>query len=87
MSDTETTLTPSDTASRTFLPWHQGGPEARGPASRRIFLQTTPERRSPWIYFSETVFAATWERNLAKGEGRGGIYEVEPTGPFMDDPM
>src|SRR5258705_7256034 len=23
----------------TVLPWHSGGPEARGPASRRLFLQ------------------------------------------------
>ena len=44
------------------------------------------ERRSPWIYFSETVFAATWGAELAKGEGPGRIYVVEPTGPFMDDP-
>jgi rifampin ADP-ribosylating transferase len=29
------------------------------------------ERRSPWIYFSETVFAATWGAELAKGEGPG----------------
>ena len=44
------------------------------------------ERRSPWVYFSETVFAATWGAELAKGEGPGRIYVVEPTGPFMDDP-
>ncbi len=43
-------------------------------------------RRSPWIYFSETVFAATWGAELAKGEGKERIYVVEPTGPFMDDP-
>jgi rifampin ADP-ribosylating transferase len=44
------------------------------------------ERKSPWIYSSETVFAATWGAELAKGEGRERIYLVEPTGPFMDDP-
>ena len=44
------------------------------------------ERRSPWIYFSETLHAATWGAELAKGEGRGRIYQVEPTGSFMDDP-
>lgn len=44
------------------------------------------ERRSPWIYFSETLHAATWGAELAKGEGQGRIYEVEPTGSFMDDP-
>jgi rifampin ADP-ribosyltransferase len=44
------------------------------------------ERRSPWVYFSETLEAATWGAELAKGEGPGRIYVVEPTGPFVDDP-
>lgn len=44
------------------------------------------DRKSPWIYFSETLHAATWGAELARGEGRGRIYEVEPTGPFVDDP-
>ncbi len=44
------------------------------------------ERRSPWVYFTETLDAATWGAELAKGEGRGRIYEVEPTGEFVDDP-
>lgn len=44
------------------------------------------ERKSPWVYFSETVFAATWGADLAKGDGAGRIYIVEPTGAFMDDP-
>jgi rifampin ADP-ribosylating transferase len=44
------------------------------------------ERKSAWIYFSETLRAATWGAELAKGEGPGRIYVVEPTGPFMDDP-
>ncbi len=44
------------------------------------------ERRSPWVYFSETLNAATWGAELAKGEGRGRIYQVEPTGAFFDDP-
>jgi rifampin ADP-ribosylating transferase len=44
------------------------------------------ERRSPWVYFSETLNAATWGAELAKGEGSGRIYEVQPTGPFVDDP-
>jgi hypothetical protein len=30
------------------------------------------ERRSPWIYFSETVFAATWERNWQRAKARAG---------------
>lgn len=43
-------------------------------------------RRSPWVYFSETLDPATWGAELAKGEGPGRIYIVEPTGSFMDDP-
>jgi hypothetical protein len=38
------------------------------------------------IYFSATLDAATWGAELAKGEGRGRVYIVEPTGPFEDDP-
>lgn len=38
------------------------------------------------IYFSATLEAATWGAELAKGDGRGRIYIVEPTGPFDDDP-
>jgi len=38
------------------------------------------------IYFSATLEAATWGAELARGEGRGRIYTVEPTGAFEDDP-
>jgi rifampin ADP-ribosylating transferase len=44
------------------------------------------ERKSRWVYFSETLNAAAWGAELASGEGPGRIYEVKPTGPFMDDP-
>jgi hypothetical protein len=44
------------------------------------------DRRSPWIYFSETLHAATWGAELARGEGPGRIYQVEATGEFVDDP-
>ena len=44
------------------------------------------ERRSPWVYFSETLDAAIWGAELAKGTGPGRIYVVEPTGSFVDDP-
>jgi len=50
------------------------------------FSSNYTERSSPWIYFSETLHAATWGAELAKGDGRERIYVVEPTGPFMDDP-
>jgi rifampin ADP-ribosylating transferase len=39
-----------------------------------------------WVYFSATLDAATWGAELAAGSGRGRIYIVEPTGPFVDDP-
>ena len=38
------------------------------------------------IYFSATMDAAIWGTELARGEGTGRIYIVEPTGPFEDDP-
>ena len=44
------------------------------------------ERGLKHIYFSATLEAATWGAELARGEGRGRIYVVEPTGEFEDDP-
>jgi rifampin ADP-ribosylating transferase len=44
------------------------------------------DRRSPWIYFSETLNAAAWGAELARGDARARIYVVEPTGEFVDDP-
>src|SRR5215210_2443140 len=44
------------------------------------------ERALAHVYFSATLEAATWGAELAKGEGRGRIYMVEPTGAFEDDP-
>jgi len=38
------------------------------------------------VYFSATLDAGVWGAELARGEGRGRIYIVEPTGPFTDDP-
>ena len=38
------------------------------------------------IYFSATLDAAVWGAELARGNGAGRIYIVEPTGPFEDDP-
>lgn len=50
------------------------------------FASNYTSRQSPWVYFSETLHAATWGAELAKGDGRSRIYEVEPTGDFADDP-
>ena len=44
------------------------------------------ERALAHVYFSATLEAATWGAELAKGEGRGRIYMVEPVGAFEDDP-
>jgi len=42
--------------------------------------------KASWVYLSATLDAATWGAELARGEGRGRIYIVEPTGPIFDDP-
>jgi rifampin ADP-ribosylating transferase len=42
--------------------------------------------RANFIYLTATLDAATWGAELAQGDGPGRIYEVEPTGPFADDP-
>jgi rifampin ADP-ribosylating transferase len=43
-------------------------------------------RMMNYIYFTATLDAAVWGAELARGEGRGRIYIVEPTGEFEDDP-
>jgi rifampin ADP-ribosylating transferase len=43
-------------------------------------------RAMNYVYFTETLDAATWGAELASGEGRGRIYVVEPMGEFEDDP-
>jgi hypothetical protein len=85
MSDSEAPLTPAENSTRTF--YHGTKADLKpGDMLQGGYSSNYTERRSPWIYFSETVFAATWGAELAKGEGQGRIYTVEPTGPFMNDP-
>lgn len=43
-------------------------------------------RQAAYVYLTATLDAAVWGAELAVGEGRGRIYEVEPTGPIEDDP-
>ena len=43
-------------------------------------------KRAAYVYLSATLEAATWGAELARGDGPGRIYVVEPTGPFEDDP-
>lgn len=46
----------------------------------------TLDRVTTYVYFSATLDAGIWGAELARGEGRGRIYIVEPTGSFTDDP-
>jgi len=61
-----------------------GGSEA-GDLLQPGYSSNYTERRSPWIYFSETCNAATWERIWQRAK-------VQPNLPggtdrsFMDDP-
>lgn len=76
---------PSDSGSRIF--YHGTRADLKpGDLLQPGYSSNYTDRRSPWIYFSETLGAATWGAELAKGEAPGRIYIVEPTGPFVDDP-
>lgn len=43
-------------------------------------------RISNHVYVTQTLDAAVWGAELAKGDGRGRIYIVEPLGALEDDP-
>ena len=77
--------TPADTSARRFFHGtraHLRPGDLIGPGHSSNYT----ERRSPWVYFTGTLDAATWGAELARGDGPGRIYIVEPTGTFMDDP-
>jgi hypothetical protein len=59
---------------------------AAGDLIRPGFGSNFVDRGLKHIYFSATLDAATWGAELARGEGPGRIYIVEPTGAFEDDP-
>jgi rifampin ADP-ribosylating transferase len=42
--------------------------------------------KASYVYLTATLDAAAWGAELARGEGPGRIYLVEPSGPFEDDP-
>lgn len=44
------------------------------------------QKLAKFVYFTETLDAATWGAELALGEAPGKIYIVEPSGYFEDDP-
>jgi rifampin ADP-ribosylating transferase len=76
---------PSNSGSRRF--YHGTRAELKpGDLLQPGYASNYTERRSPWVYFSETLDAATWGAELARGDGPGRIYLVEPTGAFVDDP-
>jgi len=43
-------------------------------------------KTASWVYLTATMDAAIWGAELARGDGPGRIYIVEPTGPIFDDP-
>ena len=43
-------------------------------------------KKANFIYFTATMDAAIWGAELAVGDERGRIYQVEPTGDFENDP-
>lgn len=45
-----------------------------------------PGRIMNHIYMTQTLDAAVWGAELAKGDGRGRVYIVEPIGAIEDDP-
>ena len=85
MSEPALPYSHSETDDRTFYHGTKADLKA-GDMLEGGYSSNYTERRSPWIYFSETLHAATWGAELARGDGPGRIYIVEPTGPFMDDP-
>src|SRR5258708_17215871 len=85
MSNPAAPSTASDTSSRRF--YHGTKADLKpGDLLQGGYSSNYTERRSPWIYFSETVFAATWGAELPKGAGPGRIYLPEPTAAFSDTP-
>jgi hypothetical protein len=43
-------------------------------------------KQANFVYLTATLDAAVWGAELAVGEEPGRIYQVEPTGPYQDDP-
>ena len=43
-------------------------------------------KKAAYVYLTGSLDAAVWGAELARGEGRGRIYIVEPTGSVEDDP-
>lgn len=85
MTDDVTASTQFDSSAQRF--YHGTRAELKpGDLIQPGYSSNFTDRRSPWVYFTATLEAATWGAELARGEGPGRIYIVEPTGPFVDDP-
>jgi rifampin ADP-ribosylating transferase len=87
MSDAENpaTWTPSDLRARRF--YHGTRADLKpGDFIEPGYASNYTAKTSNWVYFSETVQAATWGAELARGDGPGRIYVVEPLGAVMNDP-
>jgi rifampin ADP-ribosyltransferase len=85
ISDPATPSSASDTSSRRF--YHGTRADLKpGDLIRPGYPSNYTDRESKWVYFSETLHAATWGAELAKGKRSGRIYIVEPIGAYMDDP-
>lgn len=85
MGDSAASSTPADGGPRCF--YHGTRADLKpGDLIHPGHASNYTERRSPWVYFSETLDAATWGAELATGPGAGRIYVVQPTGSFVDDP-
>lgn len=69
-----------------LLPRHQGGPEDRGHAARRLFLQLHGAEIAMDLLQRDRVRGYLGS-GTGKGEGPGRIYVVEPTEPFTEIPM
>jgi rifampin ADP-ribosylating transferase len=59
---------------------------ARGDLIAPGFRSNFTDRALSHIYFAARLESAIWGAELARGEGKGRIYLVEPTGAFENDP-
>lgn len=57
--------------------------EVLTPAQPSNFREDAPLRH---VYVTETMHAAAWGAQLARGDGQPRVYVVEPTGELEDDP-
>lgn len=57
--------------------------EVLSPAQPSNYREDAPLRH---VYVTETLHAAAWGAQLARGDGEPRIYVVEPTGVVEDDP-